>query len=177
MNSDAILWVRGLPDRLGAWVLLALTGIALEAAALWFQYVMELQPCVYCIYIRLAVFGLVLAAVIGMMGATGRPWLRRLGYVGWGASAGYGLLLSWQLYKIQNPIPGDLSGGCAYLPNFPEFMPLHEWMPGLFMPTGSCTDPTWHWLGLSMAQWTGVAFAGYLVALAIVLGARVSGRS
>ena len=73
MNSDAIQWVRRLPERLGAWALLALTGLALEAVALWFQYVMELQPCVYCIYIRVAVVGLVLAAVIGMAGSTGRP--------------------------------------------------------------------------------------------------------
>lgn len=177
MNSGAIQWVRSLPGRPGAWALLALTGVALEAVALWFQYVMDLQPCVYCIYIRVAVFGLVFAAVIGLAGSTGRAWLRRLGLVGWGVSAGYGLVLSWQLYKIQNPTPGDLSGSCSFVPQFPEFMPLHEWFPGLFMPTGSCIDPTWYWLGLSMAQWTGVTFVCYLVALAVVLGAQVAGRS
>lgn len=169
-GNAPIDWLGDLPARPGAWATLALTGIGLEIAALWFQFVMELQPCVYCIYIRVAVVGIILAGLIGMVGAVGPSALRWAGFAGWGLSAGYGVVLSRQLFKIQNPDPDDMLGGCAYLPNFPDWLPLHEWLPSVFMPTGSCIDTPWEWLGLSMAQWTGVAFVCYLVALAAVLG-------
>ena len=41
----------------GAWLLLALTALALELTALFFQHVMGLKPCVMCIYERNALFG------------------------------------------------------------------------------------------------------------------------
>ncbi|SUG56062.1 disulfide bond formation protein B [Salmonella enterica subsp. diarizonae] len=41
----------------GAWLLMALTALALEMVALWFQHVMLLKPCVLCIYERCALFG------------------------------------------------------------------------------------------------------------------------
>lgn len=174
-QKTSIAWLGRLVDRPAAWALLALTGIGLEAAALWFQYGMELQPCVYCIYIRVAVVGIILSGVIGMLGALSWRPLRWLGIAGWGLSAGYGVVLAWQLYKIQNPDPDDMLGGCAFLPDFPAWLPLHQWLPSLFMPTGSCIDEPWSWLGLSMAQWTGVAFICYLAALIAVVGARALG--
>lgn len=171
-TNTALAWPGQLIDRPLAWAVLLLTGVGLEAAALWFQYAMELQPCVYCIYIRLAVVGIIAAALVGLIGAILRNWLRWLGIAGWGFSAGYGIVLSWQLYKIQNPDPDDALGGCSFLPNFPDWLPLHQWLPSIFMPTGSCIDEPWSWLGLSMAQWTAVAFACYLLAWAVVLAGR-----
>ncbi len=48
-----------------SWLLLALTAIGLEGAALYFQYGMELMPCVMCVYQRIAVLGILVAALIG----------------------------------------------------------------------------------------------------------------
>ena len=39
----------------GAWIALAVTALSLEASALFFQYGLDLNPCVMCIYIRMAV--------------------------------------------------------------------------------------------------------------------------
>lgn len=49
----------------GAWLLLALTALALELVALWFQHVMLLKPCVLCIYERSALFGVMGAGLVG----------------------------------------------------------------------------------------------------------------
>lgn len=49
-----------------SWFILTGSAIALEAAALYFQYVMKLDPCVMCIYQRLAVFGILASGLIGM---------------------------------------------------------------------------------------------------------------
>ena len=41
-----------------AWWLLALSALGLELTALWFQHGMGLDPCVKCVYERVAVLGL-----------------------------------------------------------------------------------------------------------------------
>lgn len=46
----------------GAWLLMAIATLLLELAALYFQHVMLLQPCVVCIYERCALFGILAAA-------------------------------------------------------------------------------------------------------------------
>ena len=43
------------------WLLLLISALALEGAALYFQYGMELQPCVMCIYERVALFSIAFA--------------------------------------------------------------------------------------------------------------------
>ncbi len=174
--SQIFAWLGELPSQRTAWALLAATAVGLEAAALWFQYGMELQPCVMCIYIRLATLGILAAGIVGMIGASRWRPVRWLGFSLWGISAGYGLALSRELVTMQSPTTGDQIAGCSFLPNFPEWMPLHEWFPSAFMPTGSCTDSPWHWLGYSMAQWTTITFACYLVAFVLVVATYVARR-
>ena len=65
-----------------AWLLLAVSALGLELAALWFQYGMRLDPCVMCVYERLAVIGILLAGLLGLL----QPrWLmlRVAGYLLW----------------------------------------------------------------------------------------------
>ena len=40
-----------------AWIFLTFSAFALESTALYFQYGMGLQPCVLCVYERLAMVG------------------------------------------------------------------------------------------------------------------------
>ena len=47
-----------------AWIFLAFSTFALESTALYFQYGMGLQPCVLCVYERLAMVGLFIAGFI-----------------------------------------------------------------------------------------------------------------
>ena len=50
-----------------AWIFLAFSAFALESTALYFQYGMGLQPCVLCVYERLAMVGLFIAGFIGAL--------------------------------------------------------------------------------------------------------------
>ncbi len=45
------------------WFLVAAIALVLESIALYFQYGMGLEPCIMCIYQRVAVFGIVLSAL------------------------------------------------------------------------------------------------------------------
>ena len=168
-------WLADLPSRRWAWLALAASGLALEGCALYFQYVMHLNPCVLCIYIRLAALGLVAAGLIGAI-APERPALQFVGFAAWGVAAAQGLALSRELIAVQAAGPYSFEVSCSFMPKFPAWMPLHEWFPAFLMPTGSCTDDVWSWLGLSMAQWTQLIFIGYLLLLAAVVAARLVRR-
>jgi disulfide bond formation protein DsbB len=172
---SSIDWLADLPFRRWAWLSLAASGLFLEGCALYFQYVLELQPCVLCIYIRLATLGLIAAGLIGAISPE-RTALQFLGFLGWGIAAALGLSLSRELIAVQEADPYSFEVSCSFMPRFPDWMPLHEWFPAFLMPTGNCTDDVWSWLGLSMAQWTQLAFIAYLAVLAAVVAARLLRR-
>ncbi|WP_240778679.1 disulfide bond formation protein DsbB [Shewanella sp. SNU WT4] len=147
-----------------SWAILGLTALALEITALFFQYGLGLTPCVMCVYIRLAVFGIGVAALINIIYPV--RTVRIVGGLLWLVSAGWGLQIATELVAIQSdPSP---FATCDFLPNFPSFMPLHDWFPAVLMPTGMCTDSVWSMLGLSMAQWMQVCFSLYLIAWVIM---------
>jgi disulfide bond formation protein DsbB len=149
-----------------AWALLAVSAVTLELVALWFQYGMQLDPCVKCVYERLAVFGIALAGLIGLS----RPaalWIRVPAYGLWLLSAGWGLRLAVEHVAIQQD--PQLALSCTFAAEFPAWARLDEWLPWLFQPTGYCDDVQWQWLSLSMAQWMVVVFAVYLLILAVVV--------
>nr|WP_275658961.1 disulfide bond formation protein DsbB [Shewanella sp. Isolate11] len=149
-----------------AWIVLFISALGLELSALFFQYVMKLDPCVMCIYIRVAVLGIMLAGLVGIIGCQYRL-VRLIGVTVWAVSAGWGFKLAQELVEIQtnsNPF-----STCSFLPEFPSWMPLHEWLPSIFMPTGMCTDTPWQALGITMAQWMIVGFSVYLIALVIFI--------
>lgn len=149
-----------------AWLLFALTALGLEATALWFQYAMGLDPCVKCVYERVAVLGLVAAGVLGALYP--RALLLRIAaYLLWLISAAWGLRLALQHVGIQDDPSTAFS--CSFAAEFPTWAKLDEWLPAVFLPTGYCDDIQWQWLSLTMAQWMVVVFALYLIALAVVL--------
>jgi disulfide bond formation protein DsbB len=149
-----------------AWILLALTALSLDLTALFFQYGLELDPCVLCIYQRVAVLGIVIAGLIGLVAPTVAV-LRWLGLALWGVAAGWGLTLALRHSGIQLSDTVDLS--CSFFAEFPSWFKLDEWFPQVFLPTGFCGEIQWSFLGLSMPNWMVIIFAAYLLALMVVL--------
>lgn len=149
------------------WLLLALSALALELCALFFQYVMDLAPCIMCVYQRVAVCAIILAGFIGFAGC--RFLLARvIAYALWGVGAIWGLIIALEHVEIQAN-SGSLFFSCEYIPNFPTWAPLHEWIPFLFEATGDCGEISWQFLGYSMPQWMVVVYAAYSLAFAIVI--------
>lgn len=148
-----------------AWLLMALTVLMLELAALYFQHVMLLQPCVMCIYERIAMFGILAASLIGAL-APKTP-LRYVAILLWIYSAGKGLILSWTHTMIQlYPSPFNT---CDFFVSFPSWLPLDKWIPAVFNASGDCSVRQWQFLSLEMPQWLVVIFACYLLFGILVL--------
>ncbi|WP_371189039.1 disulfide bond formation protein DsbB [Thalassotalea maritima] len=140
------------------WWLLASSALALELTALFFQYGMGLEPCIMCVYQRVAILAIVIGGVIGAIG--NRFMLGRLlGFAAWGTGAIWGLKIAIEHVKIQQADSWFYT--CDLFPNFPTWAPLHDWFPALFAATGDCGEISWSFLGFSMPQWMIVIFAIY----------------
>lgn len=153
------------------WLALGVSALFLEIAALFFQYAMDLDPCIKCVYQRAAVFGIMFAGFICYLNPQ-NLLLRVVGFAGWGISSIWGLLIAKEHVDIQTSNNPFLSI-CGFEPNFPSWLPLHEWIPAIFKPTGMCGEVDWHFLGFSMPQVMLLIFAGYSLSFAAVLVARV----
>ncbi|WP_237387140.1 disulfide bond formation protein DsbB [Xenorhabdus sp. Sc-CR9] len=150
----------------GIWLLMALTVLILEATALYFQHVMLLQPCVMCIYERVALFGILGAALLGTI-APKTP-LRWLAILLWIYSAWQGLQLAWDHTMMQlYPSPFNT---CDFFVSFPSWLPLNSWLPSVFNAYGDCSIKQWEFLTLDMPQWlVGVFIAYFLIGILVLV--------
>lgn len=161
-------WLSQLVEHKKAWLLLFISALLLEATALYFQYMMDLQPCIMCIYQRVAVFALIFAGLIGSLNAN-FVLSRMIGFALWGTGAIWGFLIAKEHVTIQEESTLSFFYTCDVVPNFPAWAPLHEWLPALFKATGDCGKISWQFLGYSMPQWMEIIFAGYALIFIVVL--------
>lgn len=160
-----------LTEQKYAWGLLALSAFVLELTALYFQYVMHLAPCIMCIYQRVAIIAIMLAGLIGFYGKE-NCFARLPAFVLWATGAIWGLFIAIEHVDMQKN-SGSLFYSCEFIPNFPTWAPLHEWLPFLFEATGDCGEIAWQFLGYSMPQWMIVVYACYTLLFTVVLTCRL----
>ena len=143
------------------WLIMLATALFLGVCSWGFQYVLDMNPCERCVYQRLAVLLLMLVPLI-MMIAPKNPGVRTVGYGLWLMAAIYGLdsaIDQLADYGEFNPF----SSGCSLRPTFPFDLPLAQWWPAAFLPTGLCGSDNWRFLSLNMAQWMVIIFSIYLL--------------
>ena len=160
-----------LPIKTWSWAALFGSAALLLLSALYFQYSMDLAPCIMCIYQRTAVLGILLSALLVLV--KNHVATRALAFVGWGVSALWGLMIAIEHVDIQTA-SNPFFVTCEIVPNFP--VPLHEWLPGFFGATGDCGDIDWQFVGMSMPQWMIVIFAVYSALFALTLITHLLGR-
>lgn len=144
----------------GAWLFLALSCVILEGIALYFQYGMGLQPCVMCIYERIALLGVMFASLTAFLAPRVAP-IRLLAIAFGLFSAVRGMMLAIKHTDYQlNPAPWNQ---CSPFLDFPETLPLDKWLPEFFSAGGDCGKISWEFLGLIMPQWLIVIFVIYAI--------------
>ncbi len=130
------------------WLALLALGLALEATALYFQYVMDYPPCALCIHVRILVLGLILVALFAL--AVHRMRTGRLA-----AHLLTALLLAalthraWLLLGIER---GFVEGECGFDLGLPSWLPLDQWFPVMFQVHTTCGYTPPLPLGFSMAE-------------------------
>ncbi|MDD4863119.1 MAG: disulfide bond formation protein DsbB [Alishewanella agri] len=151
------------------WLLLALTALTMELTGLYFQYGLNYQPCIKCIYIRVAFAGILLAALLALLAPRSR--LVRLSALAlWLASAGYGFWQAQELVSIEQTLASGGFTTCALFADFPAWLALDKWLPTVFEVTGTCGGVDWQFAGLTMAGWSRLIMSAYsLVAILIII--------
>ncbi len=169
-----IAFIRTITHNRTAWAILFGSTLFLELCAMFFQYVMGLQPCVLCIYQRVAVLGIMAGSAIGFVNPR-NIILRWSGLLLWAYSSVRGLQLALQHTDLQlHPTPFNT---CDLFITFPQWLPLNHWMPWFFNATGECSDIQWQFLSWTMPQWLIVAFGLYTLSSFIVIaGNLIKGR-
>jgi disulfide bond formation protein DsbB len=166
-----LTFLSNLSTNKKAWQLLSVSALGLELAALYFQYVMGLAPCIMCIYQRTAIWAIFFAGIVGSFGyhhIIGRV----VAYALWGTGAIWGLLIAIEHVDIQSATMSFLYS-CEFVPNFPSWAPLHEWLPFLFEATGDCGDINWQFFGYTMPQMMIAVYGVFTLAFALILLSRL----
>ncbi|MFQ6573235.1 disulfide bond formation protein B [Pseudomonas sp. UM16] len=145
-------------------VLLGVICLALIGGALYMQVVLGEAPCPLCILQRyalllIAVFAFIGAAMPGPRSLTVLEGLVVLSAIGGIAAAGN------HVYILANPA---VSCGIDTLQPIVDGLPLASVLPLVFQVDGFCATPYPPVLGLSLAQWSLLAFI--LTAVLVPLG-------
>jgi protein dithiol:quinone oxidoreductase len=122
---------------------------------------LHLAACPLCIVQRMLYLALAFLAALALPVAA-RPLARRLAALAMTAVAATGVLVAGYQVWIQRFSPtSSCSGRLSWWEEIVES--AGEQVPLLFRASGLCSDPAWKFLGLSIADWSLLAFAFLLV--------------
>jgi disulfide bond formation protein DsbB len=130
------------------WAAIIVIGLALEGAALYYQYALNQYPCVLCIHIRIWVLALVLIGVLGLLVHRSRPGVVAACLLSLVASIGL-LERSWQTLATERLW---LEGNCSMLSGLPSWFALDQWFPAVFGVQASCGYTPEIVFGITMAE-------------------------
>src|SRR3954469_4754326 len=152
------------PTSLGA----AVIGAALLSYGYYLQYVQALEPCPLCLVQRLFFYAVMLIFIVAAVHAPGRIRARIYGALVLFFAAGGAAVAARQVW-LQH-LPADRVPQCGpdlyfMLENFP----LSSTLAKLIRGTGECAAVDWKFLGLSIAGWSFVWFAIFIVLAAPML--------
>ena len=156
-----------------AFGLLGLMALGLTLAGWLLGEVMRLQACPLCIFQRLLYLLIALLALAGVLLPGGsRFWGVLLGLTAAGglATAAH---QSWLQYLPSASMECGF-GEPTLIEQIVDWFGVH-W-PSLFMATGFCSSKDWVFLGLSMANWSGLCFLAFLVAAGLLVVGRSERR-
>ncbi|MDE2605079.1 MAG: disulfide bond formation protein B [Burkholderiales bacterium] len=143
--------------------LVAAACVAMLAFGLYLQHVVGLEPCPMCIVQR---YALILVAIAAGITAAMKP--RGAHLAGSGLIvlfSGFGGFVAARQSWIQWYPPETASCGRDFY-GMIETFPLRRAIPMIFRGSGDCTQVDWTFLGGSIANWSFLCFAGFLLVAA-----------
>lgn len=160
MNGITRIYHRACATRPRTWFLFGfLSCIAMELGAIYFQFVVGLEPCPLCITQRLLLFCLAFVFLGGTLHNPGAVGVRI--YLGLAAIVSLaGASVAAYHFAIQLLPHDELSScgpGASYIL---EHYKLADIVRQFLTGTSDCTQVVWSFLGLSMPFWVGLCFIG-----------------
>ena len=157
-------WLDNAPRRVLAAIALACVGLL--AFGLYLQHVVGLEPCPMCIVQRYAM--VIVALVAGAAAAIKSRAAWVAGGVLIAGFSGFGAFVAARQSWLQWYPPEIASCGRDFY-GMIETFPLKRAIPMIFRGSGDCTKVDWTFLGLSIANWSFLWFALFIVAAIMLL--------
>ena len=152
--------------------LVSLACVAMLAFGLYLQHVVGLEPCPMCIVQRYAL--LLVAVVSGITAFANKRVLLLTGSAVTLLLAGFGAFVAARQSWLQWYPPEEASCGRDFY-GMIETFPLQRVIPMIFKGSGDCTKIDWTFLGLSIANWSFLSFAGIALVMLALLTVLVRG--
>ena len=152
--------------------LISVACVAMLAFGLYLQHVVGLEPCPMCIVQRYAL--LLVAVVSGITAFANKRVLLLTGSAVTLLLAGFGAFVAARQSWLQWYPPEEASCG-RDLYGMIETFPLQRVIPMIFKGSGDCTKIDWTFLGLSIANWSFLSFAGIALVMLALLAVLVRG--
>lgn len=132
----------------------------LFAIALYFQYVVGLQPCPLCVVQRMIVGLLGVTFLFGAFSA--KQLVLRVHSVLAFLISTLGMLVSLHHVRLQH-LPASQVPSCGpALSYMLKHLPIKDTLRLLYVGTEDCASVSWQFLSLSMAEWLLIIFIGYM---------------
>lgn len=143
-------------------LLLALAAVVAMIFALFLQHGQGLEPCPLCVFQRVAVIAVGIAAFAAWLHGPGLSG-RRVYAVLAALAAAVGVVVAGRHVWLQH-LPADQVPSCGPgLDYWMAALPLQDVIEQVFRGSGECAKVDWTWLGVSLPGWTLVLFCGLLL--------------
>ena len=166
--------IFSLSQSIWYWLLLIIVGIASEGIALFYQYALDVRPCVLCIHTRIWILGLIIVASLALL-------IRRSGKLVVVAHALTTLIMAGLLersYQLLGTERGWVFGSCDFDLGLPKWLALEEWFPSMFKVWEACGYTPELLFGITMAEALLVMSASMvLISFVLTITAFVGRRS
>ena len=127
------------------------SALLLIVAALYFEHVEGLLPCIQCVYQRLGVTFIMLSALLGVIFR--QRCMKIISLAGVAVGTCYTASKAYEHIMIANN-SNPFTSSCEFEPTFPFSLPLDTWLPWLFEANGPCdVAAEWSLMGMSMPEW------------------------
>lgn len=154
--------------------LLALVCFSLLGFGVLLQQIEHIEPCPMCIMQR---YAFVVVGLIALVAAVHNPALlgRRVYGVLLLVAAGAGLTVAVRQTWLQLHPPKFVECGpdLSYMLNS---FPIAQALPKIFQGEGDCSKVDWTFLGLSIANWSGVCFTLAIIVVVLLMRRWASDR-
>ncbi len=158
-------WIWNAPRRTLALIFVACA--AMMAFGMYLQHVVGLEPCPMCIVQRYCLIAVGVLALLGSLRPSSAGWWKSFGGLALLFSAFGAFTAARQSWLQWNP-PEFATCGRDFYGRIENY-PISRSLPMIFRGSGDCTAIDWTFLGLSIANWSFIAFAGFTIVLLLAL--------
>lgn len=148
MLKKFIDYLSDLPSHYGYWLTFSLIGLALLLAALYYQHILNEQPCVVCVQIRLWISLLIIASIASLLLRQFRAGNIFANLVVFITAVG----LIERSYLLLGTERGFIFADCGFDLGLPIWLAVEEWLPWLYRVETSCGYTPEIIFGITMAE-------------------------